>query len=153
MRTLRNLCSGIVLILFASCASTQQPAEGRPTFYRAYTPTDINQSLRSKVTDIEKRFAIAASPQEITSPAYEVVPRPFSLELRRGREQLSITVLALIDASGRTVDCFVLDASDVVVAREGGSVMRAAQYKPARLGSTPVASAQIFSIDGAGVPK
>jgi hypothetical protein len=153
MRTIRNLSTAIILLFAASCVSTPQPSAGRPVFYRAYTPTDVDQLLRSKVADIEKRVGIAIPPQSITSPTYDVVPRPFSIELRRGREQLSITVLALVDASGRTVDCFVLDASDAVVARESGAIMRAAQYQPARLGGKAVASAQIFSIDGAGIPK
>ena len=154
MITPRILFTAVGLLIAGIYASSLALAadQARPC-YRGYAAADVAAKLQGKVAELEKRFGVGDAPEKITPPTFKEVPRPFSIDLRRGRSRLSIAVFAVIDPQGKTLECVILDASDEVVAKEAGAIMCAAKYAPARMGKKAVQSAAIFEIEGAGIPK
>ncbi|MEY2879527.1 MAG: hypothetical protein RLZZ15_1907 [Verrucomicrobiota bacterium] len=152
-RLLTLLCAAALLVN-ASCVVP--PYQVPAVIYRAYEQTgELSPAALRKLAELEKSSQLATAPGPITEPVWTEVPRPFSIELRRGREKtgLSITMLVLVDAKGKTLKGFVVDATDDVVAKQAEPIILKARYVPGKMAGNPVACATLVQIDGAGVPR
>jgi hypothetical protein len=120
--------------------------------YRLYSDA-VAKPYSTSVSRLEQQYHVLSAPGSLTGPTWVEYPKPFDLDLRRGRTNLKLVAFVVTDAAGKLVQLYVIGASDMTVAKVAGEKLSHAKWHPARLGNVAVGSAGIWEFDGAGIPN
>jgi len=146
---LRPLLAVCALVL--RCAGSVSAADSVAVpVYRVYSDA-VAKPYATSVATLEKQFHVLPAPGPLTGPTWVEYPKPFDLDLRRGRTNLKLVAFVITDATGKLVQLYAIGASDMTVARVAGVKLSHAKWHPARLGNIAVGSAAIWEFDGAGI--
>lgn len=142
-------------LIFFGLLPGQTDAKPTPptTYWRCYSTSDIPALFRPAVAAIEKERSVAAPPAPITEPTWKVAPKTFNITVRRGKEEVWIAVLILVNTAGTPLYTYVLGASDKAVADQAGHAIARARYHPAMMNGKAVPAAVYFWSVGAGMPR